>query len=150
MYSCAFIGHKNCSCDIKEKLFAEIEHLIIAKGVTDFYVGTQGNFDRYVYEVLTEIEKKREINIRVVLAYLTAKNNYTYYDSEKTIFPDCLTNTPPRFAISKRNNYMIRQSKFLICYLNNRFSNTFCFVEQALKQNIKVINIGNLSITNAK
>lgn len=143
MYSCTFIGHRNCPESIKNKLFLKIEDLVTTQNVDTFYVGTHGNFDRFVYETLIEIEKKHKIKIFVVLAYLNQKSDYIYYDNEKTIFPDCLTKTPLRFAINKRNHYMIDKSNFLICFLKNRFSNTYSFVEYAIKNNVNIINLSD-------
>lgn len=37
MYACAFIGHRDCPKEIKEKLFLEIENLIVNKGVDRFF-----------------------------------------------------------------------------------------------------------------
>ena len=146
MYACAFIGHSDCPESVKEKLLLEIENLIVNEKVNIFYVGTQGAFDRLVYQALCELEKKYEIEIKVVLAYLNRESELTYYNTEKTVFPDCLTKTPPRFAISKRNDYMLQNSDYLICFLNHQFSNTYEFVLKAVKKNKKIINLGNYSI----
>lgn len=146
MYACAFLGHRDCSKDIKEKLLFEIENLIVNEKVNVFYVGTQGGFDRMVYECLCELEEKYEIKIVVVLAYLNREDDLTYYDTNKTIFPDCLTKTPPKFAISKRNDYMLQNSDYLICYLENRFSNTYEFILGAIKKKIKITNLGSMAI----
>ncbi len=144
MYSCTFIGHRDCSKDIKENLFLEIENLIINHNVNIFYVGTQGGFDRLVYECLCELEERYKIKVVVVLAYLNREDELTYYDTKKTIFPDCLAKTPPRFAISKRNDYMLKNTDFLICNLENRCSNTYERVLKAIKRNKKIINLGSL------
>lgn len=57
MNSCTFIGHRKFQFDrdFKEKLYITLEKLIQEKSVTVFYVGTQGGFDRLVYETLVEI-----------------------------------------------------------------------------------------------
>jgi uncharacterized phage-like protein YoqJ len=145
---CCFLGHRDCPKSIKGKLLLGIENLIVNENVNVFYVGTQGAFDRLVYKVLCELEEKYEIKTKVVLAYLNRENEFKYYDANKTVFPDCVTKTPPRFAISKRNDYMLKNSDFLICYLDNKFSNTYEFVLKAIKKNIKIINLGSLTINN--
>ena len=146
MYSCTFIGHRDCSKGIKEKLIFEIENLILYQNANTFYVGTRGGFDRLVYECLCELEEKYIIKVVVVLAYLNREDELTYYDTKKTVFPDCLTKTPPRFAISKRNDYMLQNAEYLICYLDNQFSNTYELVLKAIKRNKKIINLGRLKI----
>ncbi len=146
MPACTFIGHRNCSEDMKEKLQTILEDLIIKEKVDLFYVGNQGRFDRLVYQVLCDLENKYDIKTRVVLPYLNQKNEDIYFDFCKTIFPETITKTPPRFAIHKRNDYMLQKSEYLICYLEFTFSNTYTFVEKAKKQNIKIINIGSFPI----
>lgn len=146
MSTCAFIGHSDCPEGVKEKLLLEIENLIVNEKVDKFYVGTHGAFDRLVYEVLCELEKKYKIIIKIALAYLNRENELTYYDTNKTIFPDCVAKVPPRFAITRRNNYMLQKADYLICFLNHQFSNTYEFVLKAVKKNIKIINLGNLAV----
>ncbi len=140
MASCTFIGHKDCSDKIKIKLKEMIEELIVNEGVNNFYVGTHGKFDYYAYESLCDLELKYDIKINVVLAYLNSREKF--YDNIKTIFPYGLENTPKRYTIIKRNNYMIKKSQYMICYVNNSFSNAYKFLEIAEKNNLKIINIG--------
>ncbi len=146
MYACTFIGHRNCPGCIRKKLYSEIDCLITKKEVNTFYVGTEGAFDKLVYKTLCELEKKHKIKINVVLAYLNRKNEDNYYDIGKTVFPDCMTKTPLRFAINKRNLYMLGKVEYLICFLDTPFSNTFSFVEKAKKKKIKIINLGSFPL----
>ena len=118
MESCCFIGHRNCPDNVKELLLSTIETLITEKNVHCFYVGTQGSFDRLAYEALCVLENKYQIEIFVVLPYLNRQDAYPYCDMKKTIFPDVLTKTPARFAIRKRNSFMINQSNYVIAYIN--------------------------------
>lgn len=134
MQGCSFIGHKSCPSEIRNRLLDVLEQLIINEKVDKFYVGTQGGFDKLGYEVLCELEVKYKINVFVVLAYLDKKHVNVYYKSEKTIYPDELTKVPLRYAIRKRNSYMINNSEYVIVYLNNQFSNTYGNVEEAIKK----------------
>ena len=144
MRGCCFIGHKDCPFEIKNSLFETVERLIKEKSINTFYVGTQGNFDKLVYEVLCELEKIYKIKICIVLAYLNQNPKEVYYDNSKSIYPDELTKTPIRFAIKKRNSYMIDKSEYVICYMNIPFSNTFNNVQDAIKKKKKIINLGKL------
>ena len=146
MLSCTFIGHRDCSSGLKNKLYLEIEKLIILEKVKKFYVGVNGGFDKLVYGVLCELEKIYNIDIVVVLAYLGAKNDVFNYDPQKSIFPDVLENVPLRFAINRRNRYMIEQSDFVVCYMNHTFSNTYTFLRFAAKTNKKIVNIGDYDV----
>ncbi len=146
MQSCTFIGHRNCPSEIRNILLHTIEELIVYKNTNQFYVGTQGNFDKLVYNVLCELEKRYSIQIFVVLAYLNRVSDVEYYDSKKTIFPDELTKTPLRFAIRRRNTFMIDKCNYLITYLNTPYSNAYNNVEEAFRKKKQIINLGNFDI----
>jgi len=141
--ACTFIGHKDCCENIYDDLYITIEKLIIQDDVLTFYVGTHGSFDRLVYRVLTELEKKYKIKVIVVLAYINTRKENIYYDIRKTVFPDALEKTPLRFAINKRNEFMINNSQYMICYVNNSFSHSYKYVKFALRKKLKIINLGN-------
>ena len=143
MKSCTFIGHHDCPYDIKDKLSLKIESLIVNRNVRTFYVGTHGRFDELVYSVLCDLEIKYDIKFFVVLAYLSSSGN-KIYDTEKTMFPEELCNTIKRYAIIKRNEYMIKNSDYLVCYANDTFSNTYKFIEYAKHRGIKVFNLGSV------
>jgi len=146
MLSCTFIGHKDCLDNVSDLLYAEIENLIIKENVRKFYVGTHGNFDRLVYNVLCKLELVYNIEKVVVLAYINQRKETVYYDIKKSLFPEVLERTPLRLAIYKRNCYMIDNSQFVICYINNTFSNTYTFVNLAINKKKRVINIGEYNL----
>ena len=145
MFACTFIGHKDFPTNLYEKLYIEIENLILVKDVSVFYIGTNGAFDNSVYRVLCDLREKYQIEVRVMLAYLNQKSSTKYLASE-TIFPSVLEKTPFRYAISKRNMCMIEQSQYMICYLNHTFSNSYTFVKYAVSRKLQIINIGDYDI----
>ena len=53
--TCCFFGHREVTHNIRPKLIAIIENLITETGVTEFYVGHQGQFDSMVYSVLESV-----------------------------------------------------------------------------------------------
>ena len=89
--TCTFFGHKDTPDEVKDKLRQTIITLIEEKGVTNFYIGNHGNFDRMVLSVLKELSKLYpQIRYSVVLAYLTQNTNEDY---SNTIFPIFLSQT---------------------------------------------------------
>lgn len=145
MCGCCFIGHRAFSAEIKKPLVSVLEELIKEKKVTRFYVGTQGKFDRVVYDVLCELEKQYSIQIFVVLAYLN-RDGDVYYDGEKTIYPDELAKTPLRYAIRKRNSFMIDKADYLVAYINTPYTNAYGNVLEAIRKKKKIINLGSFQI----
>lgn len=146
MQSCTFLGHSRCPDEIREKLLYTIESLILKNNVTVFYVGSQGAFDKLVYEVLCDLEKKYRIKIFVVLAYLNRTPKTPHYDIDKTIFPDELTKTPLRFAITRRNSFMINKSDYIVSFINTPFSKVYNNILETIKKKKHIINLGDFDI----
>ena len=67
--------------------------------------------------VLKELkEKYPHIKYSVVLACLPSKITAEIYGDD-TLYPNGLEFVPKRFAISKRNEWMIKKSAYVICYV---------------------------------
>ncbi len=142
--TCCFFGHREVTHNIRPKLTAIIEKLITEDGVTDFYVGHQGQFDNMVYSVLKELKAKKYPQIRytVVLAYMPDERIKELY-GEETLFPDGMETVPKRFAISKRNDWMIQQSGFAVCYVHKITGGAAKFKEKAEKKGLQIIDVPN-------
>ena len=66
---CTFFGHRRIYENIKDILYTILEGLITQEGVTEFYVGKEGDFDRAVRGVLNDLEKAHpHISYTVVCA----------------------------------------------------------------------------------
>lgn len=76
MSACTFFGHRDCPESIRPLIKATIEALITEKGVREFLVGHQGNFDKQVYGVLEELKGQYDIMFSVVLAYFPCKKEH--------------------------------------------------------------------------
>lgn len=84
--TCIFFGHKNTPAKIYPKLKAAIKDMADNKGVSDYYVGNQGAFDKMVRRALKELKKENiQINYKVLLAYLPGKKG-SYEDYSDTEF----------------------------------------------------------------
>ena len=139
--SCCFFGHREVTHNIREKLKATIEKLITEDNVTEFYVGHQGQFDNMVYSVLKELKAKYpQIRYTVVLAYMPDEYIKDVYGND-TLFPDGLENTPKKFAISKRNDWMIQHSDYAVCYVYKITGGAAKFREKAEKKGLRVIDV---------
>ena len=141
--TCCFFGHREVTHNIRGKLIEIIDNLITEKDVKEFYVGNQGQFDSMVYSVLKELKRKfPQIRYIVVLAYMPDEHIQEVY-GEDTLFPDGMENVPKKFAISKRNDWMIQQSCFAVCYVHKITGGAAKFRDKAEKKGLKVINLLN-------
>lgn len=136
-----FLGHSDTPHNIEPILKKVIENLILNNQADLFYVGTHGNFDAMAKKCLIKLNKIYPyIKYLSVLAYMP-NNNDRYTNYSNTIYPDCIENVPPKFAISKRNKWMIEHSETVICYVKHTFSNAAQFLDFGKRKNKTIINL---------
>ena len=76
---CAFFGHRDAPSEIRDRIKETVIDLIEERGVTKFYVGNNGNFDRMALSVLKELSGMYpQINYYVVYAYLHEKGGENF------------------------------------------------------------------------
>ena len=138
-----FFGHRDVTHDIRAKLQFIIEQLITEEQINSFYVGHQGQFDSMVYSVLKELKRKfPQIRYIVVLAYMPDEHIQEVY-GEDTLFPDGMEKVPKKFAISKRNDWMIQHSAFAVSYVHKITGGEAKFREKAEKKGLRIIDVLN-------
>ena len=140
---CTFFGHSDCYELDAAILQRAIEELIV-KGVDTFYVGNQGHFDNMVFRCLTELKTVYpHIAISVVLAYLpTTESAYDAYQPY-SLYPEGMEIGPPRFAIGKRNQWMIDRANYCLCYINHKQGGAYTFARRAKRKGLTLLNLGS-------
>ena len=115
---CTFFGHRDAPSKMEGTIRETIERLI-SEGVTCFYVGNNGNFDSMVHRQLKQLSGEYpHIKYYVVLAYMpTEQSEFDVTDYTETIYPEGLESVPPRFAISKRNQWMVEKADIVVTYV---------------------------------
>ena len=142
MPACTFFGHRDCSDENKLKLRTILVDLITDRDVNMFYVGNQGQFDAIVRSVLRELkEEYPQINYAVVLAYMPGEQT-EYEDYSDTMLLEGIESVHPRYAISWRNNWMLRQSDYVVTYIVRSWGGAAKYAERAERQQKTVINVG--------
>lgn len=139
--TCTFFGHRDCPDSIKPKLRQTLVNLISNHGVDMFYVGNQGRFDALVRGVLRELKiEYSHIEYAVVLAYMPGQQA-EYDDCSDTMLPEGIESVHPRYAISWRNNWMIKQSDYVVTYITHSWGGAAKCAEYALQKGKTVINV---------
>ncbi len=138
-----FFGHRDTPSSIAPELKKVLTKLIEKNGATVFYVGNEGNFDWMVYDTLKELKSKYPfIEYKVVLAYLTKrKKDIKNFSPSETVYPEKLTETPLRFAISKRNHIMLGLADAVVTYVRGPGGGAADFKRLAENKNKIVINL---------
>jgi len=143
MPGCTFFGHSDTPETIRSELRDAIIMLIEEQGVDTFYVGDKGAFDLMARSVLRELTGLyTHIRYSVVLAYLPHKlDEFDQRDFSDTIFPEGIETVPKRYAISWRNDWMLKRADYVVCYVNHSWGGAAQFVDKAIRQDRKVINL---------
>ena len=138
---CTFFGHRDCPDTIKPKLREVLVDLISNHDVDIFYVGHQGQFDAYVRSVLRGLKQEYpHIQYAVVLAYMPGKQN-EYDDYSDTMLPEGIESVHPRYAISWRNNWMLKQSSYVVTYITHTWGGAAQYAKKASNSGKFVVNL---------
>ena len=135
-----FCGHNEAGIgeEIRQRLYRTVEREI-QNGADLFYLGGYGHFDRMAAGVVWELKKKYpQIKSVLVLAYLNREVDMTYYD--ETTYPP-LENTPPRYAISKRNEWLVAQADTVIAYVAYSWGGAAKTLRYAQRKHKRIINL---------
>lgn len=113
-----FCGHGDIPASeqgkVRQWLLAQIENIIFQGGDT-FYLGGYGDFDTLAASVVWELKQKHHfITSVMVIPYLNRAYDTSLYD--ETTYPP-LETVPKRYAITKRNEWMVSAADVVIAYV---------------------------------
>jgi len=137
-------GHHDTPYSVINSMTVLLRMLAEENHVDRFLVGNQGSFDRMAYKALTEsvIPEFPQADYRVVLAYLPSVRPLDpMYNAAKTVYPEGLENVPPRFAISRRNRWMVDQSDIVLGYCRYSIGGTASILEYARKKKKTIVDL---------
>ena len=140
-----FCGHSNClfSDDVKQQLKNILVGDIIKNPTCKFYLGGYGDFDVLCLRTLKDFKADfPEIELIFITPYLD--KNYSklelakyYYDD--VIFPP-IESVPRKFAILKRNEWMVKQADLVIAYVKYSWGGAAKALEYAKRKKKRIIN----------
>lgn len=131
--------------DIFPELVSVVEQHITQQGVTEFFVGHYGAFDRMAAKAVMEAKKEHPgIRLLMLLAYHPAERPIKAPEGfDCTFYPSGMEKVPRKFAIVRANCYMVDHADYLIAYVRHPAGNSKNLVEYAKKREAKNL----LSIT---
>lgn len=141
-----FFGHHDTPVSIQSTLEALIRNLLNNDPHPLFYIGTHGSFDSMALETVRKMKPfYPQMKYAVVLSRIPGQNTAfnPFFDCE-TLVPDGIESTPPRFAIIKRNKWMLSKADIVITYVTHGLGNAYKLNEAARKRRKQVYNLAQL------
>lgn len=127
--------------NILEKLNDAILTAIEDYGVKTFWCGGYGEFDsmaaRAAHDLKTEYP---DIEVILVRAYMPKNGEKLSDIYDDSIYPESLETVPYRFAISRRNRWMVKNCDMAITYVNHTYGGAYQ-VYRTIGEGKKVYNI---------
>ena len=145
----SFIGHRslhNCK-ELSENIKRTITENIGREEKVVFLCGGYGDFDDLCASVCCSIKGDRKnVEIVFVTPYITeAQQKKTkalmklgLYDS--VIYPP-IESVPFKFAINKRNEWMVEQSDFIIAYVCHSYGGAYQSLNYARRRGKQIVNL---------
>ena len=139
-----FLGHSSLvKC---ENLLQKIAEIILQSTRKEekisLFCGGYGDFDNLSLLACRTIKEKRpNSEIVFVTPYLKNLIKSELYDT--IIYPP-LESVPPRYAISKRNEWMIDNADLIVCYVKHTAGGAYKGLLYAQKKKKHSINLANL------
>lgn len=138
---CIFFGHHDCPVSVLPRLRATIIDLIEHKGITMFYVGDHGRFDELVRTELRKLSALYPcISYSVVLAYVPRRPEEGGPD---TMLPEEIEFAPRRYAITRRNRWMLKRADCVVAYQTHSWGGAAQFIEAARRGGLEVYNLAS-------
>ena len=136
-----FCGHSELSNGalVREWLSGVCERLIVS-GANEFSLGGYGAFDDLCADVLCGLKLQyRHIRLVLVLPYLNRAMPTAGYDA--TVYPP-LESVPLRYAILRRNEWMIQHSDVVVAYVIHDWGGAARTLEYARRKKKLIFQYG--------
>ena len=133
-----FCGHSTVyPLEPVEAWLRETVAALILRGAEKFYLGGYGAFDQMAASVVWAQKTQHPYIASVlVLPYLDRKVISEHYDY--TTYPP-LESVPKRFAISRRNQWMVDNSDILVAYVTHEWGGAAATLKYAERKKKEII-----------
>ena len=133
---------------LAEKIVSIIQGFV-KNDCVEFLLGGMGRFDGFAFRCCTAYKSKHpDAKILFVTpypddGYLKRRQDCHRYDG--VVVPP-IEDIPPKWRISKRNQYMVQQSDLLIAYVNHGWGGAAQTLLYAYRKHKHYVNLGTYSI----
>jgi len=135
---------------VKETVKEQIrKHITNTEKIT-CYLGGYGDFDKICACACRELKKEyTDIEIVYVTPYISLSAQQKVKEMERdglydtSMYPP-IENVPPKFAILKRNEWMMTNADLVIVYINHSYGGAYQSLQVAKRKKKTIINICEL------
>lgn len=135
-----FCGHSSVSdATIVSNNLRQVISDLIAEGADEFYLGGYGEFDSMAAAAVRDAKKLHpHIRSMLVIPYMDREYNPQYYDG--SVYPP-LETVPRRFAISKRNEWMIEHADVVVACVTHNWGGAATTLTYARRKKKRIISV---------
>ena len=141
-----FFGHTEFTetKEIEDNVYS-ILNGIPSKEHVEFYLGGYGRFDSFAYTCAKKYKEKHK-NTKLVFItpyldkWLNVRKDILKNEYDEIIYPE-IENVPKRFAILKRNEWMIDQANYVFAYVKTHYGGAYKTLLYAHKQKKPYTNL---------
>ena len=142
----AFCGHGDYQRNAEdEQKILEILEREVGDGQCEFFLGEYGNFDYFAHACAKKF-KAAHPNVKLVFVtpyidekYIKSKTEFA--DALDTIVYPPIENVPKKFAIPRRNEWMVEQADVVIACVSHSFGGAYDTYKHAKKKGKRIYNI---------
>ena len=141
-----FCGHSNYSGNLEdEKRLINLLEVVICGNRVDFYFGGYGGFDNFALKCAIKYKQyHKNANLIFITPYLGKWLNERKFIIEEQydqiIYPE-IEHVPLKFAIIKRNEWMVDQADYLFSYVKTHYGGAYKTLLYAHKHNKRYTNL---------
>ena len=141
-----FCGHSNYSSNLgdEERLFGLLEE--VAKGnQVDFYLGGYGSFDIFAHRCAKKYKEKHPNSKLIFITpyldkWLKKREESIRAEYDAIVYPE-LESVLKKFAILRRNEWMVERSDYVIGYVRTHYGGAYKTLLYAHKHKKPYVNL---------
>ena len=145
-----FVGHRSIFINntLSVKIRSTILENVRGEKFVTFYCGGYGEFDRHCACVCKSLKAEMPDSEIVLVTPYIASDNFNeamelgLYDA--IVYPP-IEGTLSRFAIIKRNEWIISKSDLVIAYVSRTYGGAYKAFQYAKRRNKKIINLADFA-----
>ena len=136
----AFCGHKNVyQTELVSQQVKQIILGLVKEGANTFLLGGYGSFDSIAAVAVRDLKKEYPgLRSVLVLPYLNRDYDTSLYD--ESVYPP-IEGVPKRFAISRRNEWMVDKADVIIAYVDHDWGGAAATLRYAERKKKRIINV---------